>query len=208
MKEVENIIDEKKQGEAASPAKKVTTILSTFADDSKDLSEAKSLAMDYEQLYSDAKKENASLEDKKKFAVNAVLMQNAMKRHLTQVGKDHPDQFRHDPKSIDLYTAYAVNSHATVDALQSVGGEVFGPLIKQAYEQASGHKELKAENKTAFQDDMAKLLYLSYLQYEYDHVKGTKEEQYRVVNRDYISHAKELHIKDDGNYSVTSEKRP
>ena len=26
MKEVENIIDEKKQGEAASPAKKVTTI--------------------------------------------------------------------------------------------------------------------------------------------------------------------------------------
>ena len=38
MKEVENIIDEKKQGEAASPAKKVTTILSTFADDSKDLS--------------------------------------------------------------------------------------------------------------------------------------------------------------------------
>lgn len=36
MKEVENIIDEKKQGEAASPAKKVTTILSTFADDSKE----------------------------------------------------------------------------------------------------------------------------------------------------------------------------
>ena len=83
MKEVENIIDEKKQGEAASPAKKVTTILSTFADDSKDLSEAKSLAVDYEQLYSDAKKENASLEEKKKFAVNAVLMQNAMKRNLT-----------------------------------------------------------------------------------------------------------------------------
>lgn len=177
MKEVENIIDEKKQGEAASPAKKVTTILSTFADDSKDLSEAKSLAVDYEQLYSDAKKENASLEEKKKFAVNAVLMQNAMKRHLTQVGKNHPDQFRHDPKSIDLYTAYAVNSYATVDALQSVGGEVFGPLIKQAYEEASGHKELKEENKGAFQNDMAKLLYLSFLQYEYDHVTGTKEEQ-------------------------------
>ena len=48
-----------------------------------------------------------------------------------------------------------MNSHATVDALQSVGGEVFGPLINQAYEQASGHKELKEENKVAFQDDMA-----------------------------------------------------
>ena len=64
MKELEkdNIINEKEIDGAVSPAKKVTAILGTFADDSKDLSEAKALTANYEQLYSDAKKENASLE--------------------------------------------------------------------------------------------------------------------------------------------------
>ena len=90
MKEVDNqnVINDNPQGvdvefENASPAKKVTLILNGIKIRTQDISDAKYIATDYEQLYSDANKENATKEAKKVFAAKAVLMHNSLKNFMT-----------------------------------------------------------------------------------------------------------------------------
>jgi len=63
-----------------------------------DLKEADSISENYEQLFDEAHKEKASQEAKLQFAVNSVLLQNALKRHLVKAGRNDPDAYKDNPE--------------------------------------------------------------------------------------------------------------
>ncbi len=184
MKEVDNqnVINDNPQGvdvefENASPAKKVTLILNGIKIRTQDISDAKYIATDYEQLYSDANKENATKEAKKVFAAKAVLMHNSLKNFMAKTKADNPNELKRNPDVANINAAYAINSHATVKALESAGGDVFDALIREAYDDVADYNEPVEENQKPYEDKMAKLMYLSYLKYEYDHVSGNEDEK-------------------------------
>ena len=188
MKEVENAnnanvdLDEEQRKKAeyenGSPAKKVTIILGESQLDSEYLSEAKKLAENYEKLYDDANKADATPEEKERFAATAVLMQNHLKNCLSSINKNNPNSFSRDPNVANLYTAYAVNSHATVKALEESGVDVFNSLIRNAHEETGKHKipQNEAEERLA-ENSIARLMYLAHLKYEYEHVTGNEAEK-------------------------------
>ena len=184
MKEVDNdnIINEEENSRQAyengSPAKKVVLVLKDNKLESADLGVAKNLAGDYEKLYDNANKPEATAEDKEKFASAAVLMQNSLKNCLANHKKVNPDSFSKDPNVANLYAAYSENSHATVKALQEAGGDVFNSLIKTAHADAESHKiPRNEEEERLIENDIAKLLYLSHLKYEYENVTGSEIEK-------------------------------
>ena len=175
VNENENIINIEKDD--ASPANLVALLLQNKEKTTDDLKEANDILKDYEKNYNEAKADNASTEAKAKFAAQSVMLQNALKNYLTKLQKSNPEAFKFNQELADINAAYATNSHITVDALQNVGGDVFGLLIKMASDNASKNNVPDAEKQEQFQSDLARLMYLSHLKYEYDHVEGTDEEK-------------------------------
>lgn len=135
-----------------------------------------------EDLYIAANKPDASAADKAKWADYTYQLHTGLNSFLADVNAKNPARFEQDDAVANLNNAYGLNSYLCADALTKSGESVIQTCVNEAYEQANalGHYDtLKddPEKLKAFEDALAKTLYLARLKYEYENVHGTEEEQ-------------------------------
>ena len=135
-----------------------------------------------EDLYIAANKPDAKAEDKAKWADYTYQLHTRLNAFLADVNAKNPARFEQDDAVANLNNAYGLNSYLCADALTKSGESVIQTCVNEAYEKANalGHYDtLKddPEKLKAFEDALAKTLYLARLKYEYENVHGTEEEQ-------------------------------
>ena len=135
-----------------------------------------------ENLYIAANKPDAKAEDKAKWADYTYQLHTRLNAFLSDVNAKNPARFEQDDAVANLNNAYGLNSYLCADALTKSGESVIQTCVNEAYEKANalGHYDtLKddPEKLKAFEDALAKTLYLARLKYEYENVHGTEEEQ-------------------------------
>ena len=162
----------------ASNAKKVALILADIKLEDQEIKDAQALAENYSKLYDDAHSPEATEEKKKALALASIKMHDALKHYMTRIKNENPEALQKDPNVANINVAYSVNTHVAADALQVTSGDIFGTLIDDAMDAAE--KNSNPEDEKAFAEldtNVAKLMYLSRLKYEYDNVTGTEDEK-------------------------------
>ena len=130
-----------------------------------------------EELYNAATKEGATNEDKIKWAVYSLELHKKLNVYLTDINQKAPERFAEDTIA-NINDAYAVNTHLCADAITKDPEGLVQTLVNQSYDKLTklGNYDPNGANAAAYEDELARLLYLGKLKYELQNVHGSAEE--------------------------------
>ena len=129
------------------------------------------------ELYNAATREGATNEDKIKWAVYSLELHKKLNVYLTDINKKAPELFAEDTIA-NINDAYAVNTHLCADAITKDPEGLVQTLVNQSYDKLTklGNYDPNGANAAAYEDELARLLYLGKLKYELQIVHGSAEE--------------------------------
>ena len=86
-----------------------------------------------EELYNAATRENATNEDKIKWAVYSLELHKKLNAYLTDINQKAPELFAEDTIA-NINDAYAVNTHLCADAITKDPEGLIQTLVNQSYD--------------------------------------------------------------------------
>ena len=133
-----------------------------------------------EALYNAATREDATQEDKIKWAVYSLELHRKLNAYLADINQRVPEKFAEDTVA-NINEAYAVNSHLCADAITKDPEGLVQTLVNRSYEKMMklGAYDPNGNNAAEYEEELARILYLGKLKYELQNVHGSEEEMKR-----------------------------
>ena len=165
-----------------SPAGKVLYMLTYYPLKDSGFKDLLPLAHEMTTLNLEASKENADPELTKKIAVSGIEFHLKAGEILNKIQKEEPLRFQTNGDVSNLIVAYNMNSNNTVKAIEDAKGDIFPALVENAFDNIvqSAHELYESggeEKRKAFENNLAKAMYMAKLKAEFDRVNGSEEEQ-------------------------------
>ncbi|SEP83604.1 hypothetical protein SAMN02910369_00697 [Lachnospiraceae bacterium NE2001] len=131
-------------------------------------------------LYAKAHAEDATPQDKINWGVNALQMHFELKNTLNYIKETNPDLLDFDTDVASLKEVFKQNTNYCAKALAENQIDIFRPLMEQTFKEISKlpNKEVAdlEVKKSAYENAIAKALYLGKLSHEYKLAHGSDEE--------------------------------
>ena len=128
------------------------------------------------------KARKAVIEDRDNWAVYTFDLHQKMGDYLNDVKKNNPAKL-FEKQNVKINTAYGINSHLCVKALENSGEGALQKLVNRSFDRLASLKKpnlmvnVNDPLLKKYEDALANLLYLAKLKYEFEHVNGSEDEQ-------------------------------